>query len=151
MWNWLFASDAARQPIKIALQPPDVNGNGKVFAFTANYRLELRGRTGGIYFNGGSGLDLPHREPLEAYSGRYTHPPCNPIYLWWGYNCSGGAVITNLTEVHSNAGALGFNGGIGCTVRTEAPYSAYVESRYYFAPTSSVSTKLLTVTVGIRY
>jgi len=55
MWNWLFASDAARQPIKIALQPPDVNGNGKVFAFTANYRLELGGRTGGIYFIGGPG------------------------------------------------------------------------------------------------
>jgi len=41
MWNWLFASDAALQPIKIVLQSPDING---------------------------------HRQPLEAYSGRYAHP-----------------------------------------------------------------------------
>lgn len=151
MWNWLFASDAALQPIKIALQSPNVSGHGNVFAFTANYRLELRGRTGGIYFIGGPGW-IYRTASLSRSIPAGTPIPCNPIWLWWGYNCAEGPVITNTTEVHSNAGALGVNGGIGFTVRTgEAPYRAYVESRYYFAPTGSVSTKLLTVTVGIRY
>ena len=151
MWNWLYTTDAALRPIKIALQDPNVSGNGNVFAFTANYRLELRGRTRGVYFIGGPGW-IYRTASLSKPIPTATPIPCNPIYLWWGYNCGGGAVVTNLTEVHSNAGAPGVNGGIGFTVRTgEEPYRAYVEWRYYFAPTGSVSTKLLTLNVGIRY
>ena len=151
LWNWLFASDAALQPFKIALQSANVSGHANVFAFTANYRLELRGRTSGIYFIGGPGW-IYRTASLSRAIPQGTPVPCNPIWLWWGYNCADSPVIGNLTEVHSNAGAAGFNGGIGFTVRTgEAPYRAYLESRYYFAPTGSVSTKLLTITVGIRY
>jgi hypothetical protein len=151
MWNWLFASDRALEPFRVALQSNNVSGHGNVFAFTANYRLELRGRTGGIYFIGGPGW-IYRTASLSRAIPQGTPVPCNPIYLWWGYNCADGPVITNSTSVHSNAGAPGLNGGIGFTVRTgEAPYRAYVESRYYFAPTGSVSTKLLTLTVGIRY
>ncbi len=133
--------------------PGSIGGitHGNVFAFTANYRLELRGRTGGIYFIGGPGW-IYLTASLSRAIPQGTPVPCSPIYLWWGYNCADGPVITNSTSVHSSAGAPGLNGGIGFTVRTgEAPYRAYVESRYYFAPTGSVSTKLLTLTVGIRY
>jgi hypothetical protein len=35
LWNWLFASDAALQPFKIALQSANVSGHANVFAFTA--------------------------------------------------------------------------------------------------------------------
>jgi Outer membrane protein beta-barrel domain len=151
MWNWLYASDASLQPIRIALQSANINGHGNAFAFTANYRLELRGRTGGIYFIGGPGW-IYRTASLSTPIPAGTTIPCSPFWRWWGYDCAAGPIVSNLTQVHSNAGAPGVNGGIGFTVRTgEAPYRAYIESRYYFAPTGSVSTKLLTVTVGIRY
>lgn len=151
MWNWLYASDAALRPIRIALQSPNVSGYGNAFAFTANYRLELRGKTGGIYFIGGPGW-IYRTATLSKPIPAGTTITCSQFWRWWGYDCAAGVVVTNLTEVHSDAGALGVNGGLGFTVRTgEAPYRAYVEWRYYFAPTGSVSTKLLTFNVGIRY
>jgi hypothetical protein len=77
---------------------------------------------------------------------------CSPIWVWWGYSCAAGFVTNNLTEVHHNAGGLGFNGGIGFTARVgEAPYRMYVETRYHFAHTGAINTKLVAVTVGIRY
>jgi hypothetical protein len=33
----------------------------------------------------------------------------------------------------------------------DPPYRWYVESRYHYAPTENISTRLLTVTVGFRY
>jgi hypothetical protein len=151
MWNALYPNNETLQPIRAALQSPNVSGHGNLYVFTANYRLELRGNALGIYFIGGPGWyyrTVWLSQPVPAG----TTISCLPAWLWWGYNCADGIVITNLTRVHSNAGALGFNGGIGFTVRVgEAPYRMYVESRYHFAPTGSISTKLLAVTVGIRY
>jgi hypothetical protein len=151
MWNALYPNNETLQPIRAALQSPNVSGHGNLYVFTANYRLELRGNALGIYFIGGPGWyyrTVWLSQPVPAG----TTISCLPAWLWWGYNCADGIVITNLTRVHSNEGALGFNGGIGFTVRVgEAPYRMYVESRYHFAPTGSISTKLIAVTVGIRY
>ena len=151
MWNWLYPNNATLEPIRIALQSANVSGHANLFALTGNYRLELRGRALGTYFIGGPGwyyrtASLSRPVPTGTTIG------CTPAWLWWGYNCAAGSVITNLTEVHSNAGALGFNGGVGMTFRVgEAPYRMYVESRYHFAPTGGISTKLIAVTWGIRY
>jgi hypothetical protein len=151
MWNWLSPSNATLQPIRIALQSANVSGHANLFAFTGNYRLELRGRTFGTYFIGGPGWYY-RTASLSRPVPEGTTISCSPAWLWWGYNCAAGHVITNLTEVHSNAGALGYNAGIGFTFRAgEAPYRAYLESRYHFAHTGSISTKLVAVTVGIRY
>jgi hypothetical protein len=151
MWNALYPNNETLQPIRIALQSTNVSGHGNLYAFTANYRLELRGNALGIYFIGGPGWYY-RTVWLSRPVPTGTMISCLPAWLWWGYNCADGIVITNLTRVHSNAGALGFNGGIGFTVRVgEAPYRMYVESRYHFAPTGSISTKLIAVTVGIRY
>ncbi len=151
MWNWLYPSNATLEPIRIALQSANVSGHGNLFAFTGNYRLELRGRTYGTYFIGGPGWYY-RTASLSRPVPTGTPITCSPAWLWWGYNCAAGLVITNLTEVHSNAGALGFNAGIGFTFRVgEAPNRMYVESRYHFAHTGSISTKLVAVTVGIRY
>ena len=151
MCNWLYPTNETLQPIRIALQSANVSGHANLFALTGSYRLELRGRTLGIYFIGGPGwyyrtASLSRPVPIG------TPVSCARAWQWWGYSCAGGIGITNLTEVHSNAGALGFNGGIGFTARVgEAPYRMYVESRYHFAPTGNISTKLIAVTVGIRY
>lgn len=152
MWNALYPTNETLQPIRLALLTSNVSGHGNLFAFTGNYRLELRGKVFGIYFIGGPGWYY-RTASLSRPVPEGTTIACTPAWLWWGYNCATtGLVITNLTEVHSNAGALGFNGGMGVTIRVgEAPYRMYVESRYHFAPTAGISTKLIAITVGIRY
>jgi len=77
---------------------------------------------------------------------------CIPAWVYWGYDCSSGLIVSDLTEVQSNASALGVNGGVGLTFRVgEAPYRMYVESRYHFAPTKNITTQMLIVSWGIRY
>ena len=152
MWNGLYSTNETLVPIRAALGTTSVSGHGNIYAFTGNYRLELRGKTFGIYFIGGPGwyyrtVWLSKPVPMG------TTISCDPAWLWWGYDCAAGLIVTNLTQVHASAGALGVNGGVGFTIRVgnEAPYRMFVESRYHFAPTGSISTKLLVVTVGIRY
>jgi hypothetical protein len=151
MWNSLYPTNGTLEPIRAALLTANVSGHGNLFAFTGNYRLELRGRTVGTYFIGGPGWYY-RTVALSRPVPEGTTITCSPIWVWWGYSCAGGFVINNLTEVHHNAGGLGFNGGIGFTTRVgEAPYRMYVETRYHFAHTGAISTKLVTATVGIRY
>jgi len=151
MWNWLYPTDQTLRPIHVALKTNKVSGHGNLFAFTGGYRLELRGRTLGAYSIIGGGwyyrtASLSRTLPAGTTIG------CSPAWLWWGYDCSSGAVVGDLTEVHSNAGALGGNAGVGLTFRVgEAPSRMYVEARYHFAPTKNVTTQLLTVNWGIRY
>src|SRR5262249_43825507 len=56
MYNRLHIKDKALVPIRLALQNPEVHGHSDLFAFTANYKLEFRGRTLGAYFIGGPGF-----------------------------------------------------------------------------------------------
>jgi len=128
-----------------------VNGHGNLFAFTGGYKLELRGRSLGTYFIVGGGWYY-RTATLSKALPPGTPIGCNPAWLWWGYDCSTGAVVGNLTEVHSNSSAMGANGGVGLTFRVgEAPYRMYVESRYHFAPTKNITTQMLIVSWGIRY
>ena len=151
MWNGLFSTNSTLIPIRAALGTTSVSGHGNVYAFTGNYRLEIRGNKFGIYFIGGPGWYY-RTVWLSKPVPTGTAISCDPAWRWWGYDCTAGLVVTNLTQVHGDVGALGVNGGVGFTIRVgEAPYRMFVESRYHFAPTGSISTKLLVVTAGIRY
>lgn len=154
MWNWLYPTNQALRPIQIALNTNKVNGHGNLFAFTGGYKLELRGRSIGTYFIVGGGWYY-RTASLSRPVPDGTTVGCIPAWVWWGYKCSPGQtglIVTDLTEVHSNASALGANGGMGLTFRVgEAPYRMYIESRYHFAPTKSISTQMIVVTWGIRY
>jgi len=152
MWNGLYSTEETLIPIRAALGTNSVSGHGNIYAFTGNYRLELREKTLGIYFIGGPGWYY-RTVWLSKPVPTGTTISCDPAWLWWGYDCAAGLTITNLTQVHGSAGALGVSGGGGLTIRvgSEAPYRMFVESRYHFAPTGSISTKLLVFTVGIRY
>jgi hypothetical protein len=55
MWNALYPTNGTLEPIRIALVTSNVSGHGNLFAFTGNYRLELRGKVFGTYFIGGPG------------------------------------------------------------------------------------------------
>jgi hypothetical protein len=149
-WNYLYASSSALQSLRQLLQTPDVSGHGKLFTVTANYRFELRGQLLGTYFIAGTGLYHRSAEISKAIPVGTT---CvNLLVTWWGYSCTPGVAITNLTLANSYSNALGVNGGIGFTVRVgEAPYRFYIETRYHYAPSKGVNTQLATVTVGFRY
>jgi Outer membrane protein beta-barrel domain len=151
MWNWLYPTDGVLQPIRQALQSPDINGHGNLVALTANYRFELRGRVLGAYFIGGGGWY--HRNAsLSRQIPAGTNISCTPAFLWWGFDCTSGTTTTNLTLASSSSNALGVNGGIGFTVRVgDAPYRFYVESRYHYAPTKNINTQIVVISVGIRY
>src|SRR5258706_6044731 len=49
MWNRVYPSLGALQPLQAVLQSKDLMGNTDFYALTANYRFELRGRTLGTY------------------------------------------------------------------------------------------------------
>lgn len=151
MWNWLYSTGTSLQPLRVAAQSPNLSGSGNLYALTANYKFERRGRVLGAYLIGGGGwyyrtAVLTH--PIPAG----TTITCEPAWNWWGYECSSGTVTTNRTIQHSSSSALGANAGIGFTIRVgEAPYRFYVESRYHYAPTKNISTQLLAFTFGFRY
>ncbi len=151
MWNSLYPTSQVLQPLQIALNTNKLNGHGNLFALTGGYKFELRGRSMGTYVILGGGWYY-RTASLSRPVPDGTTIGCIPAWVWWGYTCSSGLVVTDLTEVHSNSSALGANGGVGLTFRVgEAPYRMYVEGRYHFAPTNSISTQLVVVTWGIRY
>lgn len=151
MWNSLNPTNEALQPIRVALQSPRVDGHGNLFAVTSEYRFELRGRRLGAYLIGGGGLYY-RTASLSRPIPTGTTITCDPSWVWWGYTCTSGLVVSNVTIASSAAIAFGANGGIGFTIRVgDAPYRLFAESRYHFAPTKNVTTQLIAVTFGIRY
>jgi hypothetical protein len=151
MWNRVYATAGAIDPIRNALGSRKVNGTADVFAVTGNYRYELRGRLLGTYLIGGGGWY--HRAAsLSTKIPSGTVAVCNPIYTWWGYNCAGGIVSSDKTLASAHSNAFGGNGGVGFTWRVgEAPYRLYVEARYHYAPNTHFNTELIPITFGIRY
>jgi hypothetical protein len=151
MWNHLYATDRALQPLRQALQSPDLNGNSNLYVVTGNYRYERRGKIFGAYLIGGAGLYYRTTNPsrlIVTGSGI----PCAPVWMWWGFGCSSGTVRPGQSLGSVGSNAFGGNGGIGFTARVgEDPWRMYVESRYHYAPNNNFSTQLVTITIGIRY
>ena len=151
MWTRVYPSGGALQPLQTVLQSKDLNANTDLYALTANYRFELRGRLMGTYFIGGGGWYFRNTWlSTEVHSGSVT--ACAPAWLWFGYTCSSGAVNPNQPPVMSTSNSLGANAGIGITTRVgDAPYRVYAEARYHYVPTKNISTQLIAVTVGVRF
>lgn len=151
MWNRMGASDAALRPVRVALGTTDVNGHGNIFALTGNYRLELRGKTTGVYFIAGGGW-YRRSASLSTHVATGSSVECEPAWLWWGFECTQGTVISNQTFVSSTSDVLGANAGMGVTFKVAEPrYRFYIEARYHYAPTKNVKTELIPITVGIRF
>jgi hypothetical protein len=151
MWNHLFVNSSALNQIRQVTGNPDINSSSNVFAFTGNYRFELRGKAVGTYLIGGAGWYYRNAHLSQKITTGETIA-CTPVWLWWGFSCQSGTVTANQTIAGSASNSMGVNGGIGFTARVgDAPYRIYVESRYHYAPTKGVSTQLATITVGIRY
>jgi len=151
MWNGLLTNNGALAPLRVVSQNPDLNGSGNLYAFTGNYRFELRGRALGTYLIGGGGWYF-RTAHLSRTVTTGSGIICTPVWLWWGFSCESGAVTADQTVASSTTHAFGVNGGIGFTARVgDAPYRMYVESRYHYVPSRGINTQLVVVTVGIRY
>jgi hypothetical protein len=151
MWDWLNPGAGALTPIRAVLQLNDISGHSNLYALTANYRFELRGRTLGMYFIAGGGWYV-RKSSLTKVVVTGNTVTCTPVWLWWGATCTSGVVTANQTLVSSSSGALGGNAGIGFTARVgDAPYRIYVETRYHYADSRTINTQLVVTTVGIRY
>ena len=151
MWNNLYPNSAVLNQIRTAFQNPGINAGGNLFAFTGNYRLELRGRATGTYLIAGGGWYHRNAHLTETVTTG-TNIVCTPVWLWYGFSCSSGYVNADQTIKTTSSNALGVKGGIGFTTRVgDAPHRIYVETRYHYAPNRGISTQLVSVTVGIRY
>lgn len=151
LWNNMFPTNEALAKIRTALNDQSVAAHANTFAFTGNYRYELRGQRLGTYFMGGSGLYYRHTSlSKKVTTGKSI--TCTPTWEWWGFQCESGVVTENQTVGSWAATAGGFTGGIGFTARVaEPPYRFYVESRYHYAPNSRLNLQLIEITFGIRY
>lgn len=151
MWNRLYASDRALQPIRAATQMQSISGASNVYALTGNYRFELHGNKFGTYFLGGGGLyyrTTNLSKPVASGVGT----ACAPAWIWWGFSCTSGLVTANQQIASAGSTAFGLNVGVGATARVgEEPYRLYVESRYHYAPTENISTQIVMLSFGIRY
>lgn len=149
MFNRLSATDTAVDALRTVLR--DTTGYTYLYSLTANYRLELRGNKVGTYLIGGGGWYYR----INHISKSFTVPTglvCTEAWVWWGAKCQIGTLVPNQVIGSSTSSAFGGNVGIGFTARvSEAPYRVYLESRYHYAPTNSISTQLVMISVGIRY
>jgi len=151
MWNRLYPSSQTLAPLRLALHSADLHGHSDLYAFTANYRFELRGHSLGTYFIGGAGFYY-RNATLTKHVVTGTATECTPVWLFWGFSCSQGVVSEDQTLASSSSAALGFNGGMGFTIKVGEPrYRMYFEARYHYAPTTRVNTQVIPVTIGIRF
>jgi Outer membrane protein beta-barrel domain len=152
LWNRVYPAGDTLQPLRTALEIGNLNASTDIFAFTGNYRLELRGKFFGTYLIGGGGLYVRYSHLSQTVSVFTTGTPCTQTWLWWGFNCTGGFVTASQNFASSTSSVLGGNAGGGMTFRVaEAPYRIYTEARYHYAPTKHINTQFIAVTVGLRY
>jgi len=152
LFNRLYPDDGQISPLRAAsLQAAGFSATTDLFAVTGNYRFELRGKTYGGYIIGGGGWYHRNTNLSKAVvSGNAT--TCTSVWLWWGFTCSSGVVVSNQTIIDSSSSAWGANAGLGLTARVgDAPYRLYGEARYHYVPFERINARFLTVTFGIRY
>jgi hypothetical protein len=84
MWNRVYPSSGALQPLQTALQSKNLSGITDLYALTVSYRFELRGRLLGSYLIGGGGWYFRNTWlSTEVIPG--TGISCGPTWRWWGY------------------------------------------------------------------
>ncbi|HEV2395890.1 MAG TPA: hypothetical protein VGS27_02965 [Candidatus Sulfotelmatobacter sp.] len=152
MWNKLYPTAGAVDPIKSTFQNPSIAAYTNLFALTANYRYEPHGRLHSMYFIGGGGWY--HRNAtVKQHPSIGSGVPCEPAWLWWGYSCNSGVVVAGLAPPRYTSNTLGVNGGFGFTfpLHEERGDRFYVETRYHYAPSRIFNTQVLDITLGFRY
>lgn len=121
-----------------------------LYNITADYKYRNGfGKTFGYYVIAGGGWFYRHAS-ISKSTFIPTDTVCQPIYGWYGYTCSNGFV--NTVGVSTGTSSFGANGGVGLTIRVkDTPWKFFVESRYVYAASRSISTQVAPVTFGFEY
>ncbi len=129
-----------------------VGGSASVnlYSITANYKYSGNfSDTFGFYLIGGSGWYYRHSSVSKS-TFIPTETVCQPVWFWYGYTCSDGFV--NTRGVAFGTSSFGANGGVGLTIKVrDTPWKFFVESRYHYAASRSISTQVAPVTFGFQY
>src|SRR5262249_35229511 len=139
-------------PLRPATVAGNLNGHSNLFVVTANYRFEIRRQRYGAYFIGGVGYYYRNASRTEVVTP-VAGTACTPVWLWWGFQCSGGTVVVNQTSSSFPGGVFGGNAGLGFTIRpaNDSRYRLYFEARYHYAPGDTFTLRFIPVTFGVRY
>lgn len=151
MWSVLYPSDSSLEPIRVASNDNSITGHINLYALTGNYRFELQGKRLGAYFISGGGWYY-RTQGFKKPASSGTNTTCTPAWVSWGFSCASGIVIPNQVRGSYESSVFGGNVGAGFTIKVADPsYRFYIEPRYHYAPTKNVTTRLMVITLGIRY
>lgn len=153
LWSWLYPTEESLDPLRPATAAGNLNGHSNLFVLTANYRLEFgSSRRFGSYFMGGVGYYYRNASRTEVVTP-VAGTACTPVWLWWGFTCTGGIVNVPQTQSSFPSGVFGGNAGAGITFRpqVESQYRLYLEARYHYAPGDTFTLRFIPITFGVRY
>jgi hypothetical protein len=146
MWFGLPTSVGAREQLN------GIGASSNAYSITANYKYSNGfGPTFGYYLIGGGGWYYRNTSISQTIPLPPTPVVCQPIWDWYGFSCTGG--FQSFTRsVGAGTSSLGGNGGIGFTLRVkDTGWKFYIESRYHYAASRSISTQMQPVTFGFSY
>jgi hypothetical protein len=155
MWHGLPPNQQALAPIVNPLiaagGPNNVTAAANLYALTANYVYHLDGHRYGVYLIGGGGWYYRHLAINNVTVAPGT--VCQPVWVWWGYQCQAGLVSTETTLAARGVSSGGVNAGAGITVNLgEQGTKFYIEARYHYSPQGGqVATQVVPVTMGLRW
>jgi hypothetical protein len=143
-WNGLRPSDGA------IAQLNGLSADSNLFGITAEYKYHNQvGKTFGYYAIGGGGWYYRHSSFSQS-TFVPTSTVCQPIWFWYGFACSSGFVDT--VGVTTGTSSFGANAGLGLTIKVKTtPLKFFVESRFVYAASRTISTRIIPVTFGFEY
>lgn len=151
MWTRLYPTTGALAPIREALNTNDIHGHADLLALTANYRLQFQREVLGTYLITGAGMY--YRDvSLTQHVTTGSSITCTPEWLWWGFTCTSGSVTSGQSIGGASSFTSGGNVGFGVTFKLpDSWWKVYVEARYHYARSKSISTQVIPITLGIRF
>ena len=128
-----------------------LSASSDLFSLTGNLMLKTPGnrRFGGYVIGGGGWYRLKtslSREPIPPAQ------PCVQAWNWWVNSCVNGFVPIDAPIGRQTDTVFGANVGGGVTYRiVEGGMKIYAEARFHYAPTQPVYTRVIPVTIGVRW
>jgi hypothetical protein len=126
-------------------------GGARMYSVTANLILHTpESHHAGFYVITGGGWY--HRSWDLTAPSLSLGTICLPSYAFWGVACTNGIVASTTTLDSGSADGGGWNIGAGFTYRMkESHLKVYAETRYHVAYFSTLDTRTLPVTFGLRW
>ena len=128
-----------------------LSASSDLFSLTGNLMLKMPGnrKFGGYVIGGGGWYRLKtslSRGPIPPAQ------PCTQAWNWWVSSCVNGFVPIDTPIGRQTDDVFGANVGGGVTYRIiENGMKIYAEARFHYAPTRPVFTRVIPITIGVRW